>query len=135
MSNLLFFRLSTTFGVFDPAFLGGVTERSIPYTLGFGYLSVSPSLRLSVCLSGLDTIVPVVARAFHGKQSTPSAGRVGRLYLLPSGGRRVEGWLGACMYVCMYACMYVRLLGTSAHVANLNWQSYAAPSAVPPTFE
>ncbi len=61
-------------------FLGGISERSIPYTLGVGFLSVGSRQPRTCCAS----------MAWEA-ESIPSAGRVGRLSLLALGGGGSRG--------------------------------------------
>ncbi len=69
-------------------FLGGISERSIPYTLGVGFLSVRSRQPRTCCAS----------MAWEA-ESTPSAGRVGRLSLLALGG---GGSRGSICMLCTY---------------------------------
>ena len=48
---LIYRCLSIVFGAFDLAFFGGISERSIPYTLGVGFLSVWSRQPRTCCAS------------------------------------------------------------------------------------
>ena len=118
MSNLL---LSVCLSIFSflvavaPAFLGGISERSIPYHILLGPV---------VYLSGLGTRVHCffsVLRACYRNQITPSAGRVGRLHFLALGGGG-GCWSGACINV--WDLVYVRRLGQyCGYVQVLEWHA------------